>query len=151
MRRLVMAILPSKWFYANHLTASARRLLLRVAIGSVALLVFTFAIGLLDKANWSEVLAGAGFAWSTALLVWATNSYRKGQDDTRQDLRRVAELDLLHHRLNQAAPHLDIPVLDLSSEIEVALRARMERLAHFAGLDEFRGEATEEGYAFWSR
>ena len=123
-------------------------------VGLLAAGVFAVAVGLLDRSNWSEVLSGAGFAWSVSVVIWAVASFNQGRDETQTDLRRVAEIDLLHHRLNQAAPALGIPRLDLEAEIEFVLGARMERLAHYAGLDEFRPQdppPTAEAYDFWAR
>lgn len=145
-----MLILPDRFFYANRLTTSARRLLLRLGVGLAGAVVLGAAVGLLDRGNWMDVLAGAGFAWSVSLVIWAVASYRRGRDETQIDLRRVAEIDLLHHRLNQAAPKLGIPRLDLEAQIEDVLAARMERLAHYAGLDEFRVNPSSSGYDFWA-
>lgn len=150
MRQLLVLLLPGHLFYTDRLTRSARRLLLRLGVGIGAAGLFAIAAGLLTRDNWGEVLAGAGFAWSLAISVWAVGSYLRGQGEVRAELRHLAELDLLHHRLNQAAPSLAIPLLNLDAEIEEVLEARMERLAHYGGLDEFRGSPTTSGYEYWA-
>ncbi len=148
---LGVRLLPRDAIYADYLTTSGRRLVARLCVGIVGLVGFAIAVGLLSSRSWIDVLAGAVLAWSVSLLVWALSSYKRDRAATETELRRVAELDLLHHRLNTAAAKLDIPELDLSWEIDAVLAARMERLAHFAGLDEFRPEASVEGYEFWSK
>lgn len=40
--------------------------------------------------------------------------------------------------LNLMSQRLGLPTIDLNAEWEFVVRSRMERLAHFAGLDEFR-------------
>ncbi len=65
------------------------------------------AVGLLSSSRWIDVLAGALLAWSVSLLVWALSSYKGDRAATDTELRRLAELDLLHHRLNCAAANLD--------------------------------------------
>lgn len=151
MLRIAVRLLPGDAVYADHLTISGRRLVARLCIGGVGVVAFAIAIGLLSSKNWIDVLAGVLLAWSVSLLLWAVSSYKGHWEATETDLRRFAELDLLHHRLNTAAAKLDIPELDLNWEIEAVIAARMERLAHFAGLDEFRPEAAASGYEFWGK
>jgi uncharacterized membrane protein YccC len=151
MLQLGARLLPDDAIYADHLTRSGRRLVARVSVGGVGFVGFAVAIALLSSSSWIDVLAGALLAWSVSLLVWAASSYRQNREATEAELLRVAELDLLHHRLNTAAVKLDIPELDLNWEIEAVLTARMERLAHFAGLDEFRPKPSAEGYEFWAK
>ncbi len=141
--------MPARFVYADHLTTSARLLLRRLAAGVVGLLLAAGAVWLLHGASWARGLAGVLFGWATSILVWAIGSYRRTRRDTSAVLRRAAETDLLHHRLNQAAPRLGIPVLDLDAELEAVLEARIERLAHYSGLDEFRDQPPATGYGFW--
>ena len=153
-RRLSGALVrlaPAQFVYADHLTTSARRLLRRAAAGVIGLLLAAAAVWLLQGSGWTRGLAGVLFGWATSVLVWAIGSYRRTRRDTSAELRRTAETDLLHHRLNQAAPRLGIPVLDLDAELEWVLEARVERLAHYSGLDEFRGQPQANGYDFWER
>jgi len=107
------------------------------------------ASGLLSRDNWPDVIAGALFAWAVSLIAWAVNSYRDKTEDLSRELRRMAELDLLHARLNHVSAHLGLPVVDLQSEIEAVLAAREERLAHFAGVDEFRPSGSQPGAQWW--
>lgn len=146
--RLLSQILPSKFYYGDQLTLSARRLLARLCISLVGIALAAVALGLLNGDNWPDVLAGALFAWAASVIVWAVNSYRTSTDQLGRELRRTAELDLLHARLNHIANDLGLPTVDLQSEIEAILTAREERLAHFAGLDEFRPDGTI-GKADW--
>lgn len=119
-------------------------------MGVLGILVGLTALVLVNANSWREVLAGAVIAWGTAIVLWARASYRRAADAITTDLRRVAEVDLLHARLNQIAHHLGLPTLDLSCELEHVTIAREERLAHYAGLDEFRPHVHGgSGYAFW--
>lgn len=151
--RFLIWVLPNRLFYADRFTVSAKKLFTRVGIGLVGLVAGLLSTGLVDSKNWPEVLGGALLAWGVSIIVWAVSSYRRERDEIRADLRRNAELDLLHARLNQIAARVGAPMLILDYQLEAAVGARMERLAHFAGLDEFREEAhtTEDGYAFWDQ
>lgn len=148
--RVLAMLLPPTAFYADHLTLSGRRLVARLIVGSSSVVIFSVSLGLMLGKGWGDALVGALFAFSVSSIVWAVTSYNHGRADTLQEVYRTAELDLLHYRLNQAAPVLGIPVLDLNHEIELVLAARRERLAHFAGLDEFREETTPQGHSFWT-
>lgn len=149
MNRLLLYVLPSSLFYADRLTLSARRLIARSAVAAGALVLGLVAVGLFNASNWREILAGALLAWSVSLIVWAVSSYRAGREGVQTDLRRVAEFDLLHARLNHLAARLEAPTIALSGGVEDVLQAREERLAHFAGVDEFRGKVSESGSVFW--
>lgn len=149
--RLLARILPSL-VYADELTESARRLLARMGVAFVALLIGIGAVGLLATSNWRGVvgvLAGAFLAWSVSLVVWTVSSYRTKREEIQTDLRRIAEIDLLHARLNHLAARLKAPTIDISAELDAVLQAREERLAHFTGLDEFREPAPKSGHDFW--
>jgi uncharacterized membrane protein YccC len=122
---------------------------MRIAIGVSGIIVGLAAAGLLSATNWREVLAGALLAWGVSLVVWASTSYRHERGEMHGNLRDTAEFDLLHARLNQLAVRLDAPRVNLDWLIDEVLTARMERLAHFGGLDEFRGQTSKEGHAFW--
>lgn len=147
--KIVHSVLPSKFSYGDRLTSSARRLLIRLGIGLVGILSAGLTFGLLDHDNWRDVLSGALFAWATSMIAWAVNSYRTRTDEIDRELRRTAELDLLHSRLNHLAHMLDLPTIDLQGQIESVLSARQERLAHFAGLDEFRPTGHQPGAEWW--
>lgn len=153
LRQAAMYILPGAWFYADRLTYSARRMLVRLAIGIGGVGVAFAAAGLVDATNWRDVFAGALLAWGVSICVWAVASHRRERDEVRSDLRRTAEVDLLHERLNDLVRAGGGRSLDIDHELEHAIGARMERLAHFAGLDEYRAEVhrTEEGYTWWQR
>lgn len=149
--RLLAVLLPAKFFYADRLTRSARLLMTRLAVALIGLAVVAGGVGLLNGDNWADVVAGALFAWATSLVLWAVNSYRTRTEDVTRDLRHMAEVDLLHARLNHIASKMELPMLDLQAEIEGVLRAREERLAHFAGLDEFRATGEQPSADWWDR
>lgn len=153
MHRFWLMVLPDAFFYADHLTVSARRLLVRLVAALAALVFGLIGLGLVRSENWREVLGGALLAWGVSIVVWAISSYRRHIDIVTTDLRRTAEVDLLHARLNQIAKRLGAPRLILDYQLEHAIGARMERLAHFGGLDEFRlgTHTSEEGYSFWDQ
>lgn len=142
-------VLPAKFFYADRLTLSARRLMVRLGVGAAGVATAGLASGLLSPDNWPDVMSGALFAWAVSLVAWAVNSYRDKADDLSRELRRMAELDLLHARLNHVSAHLGLPVVDLQFEIEAVLAAREERLAHLAGVDEFRPPGPQPGAQWW--
>lgn len=142
--------LPKYSYSGDILFVSARRVLDRMLLSIVALALGVMGIALLDT-EWESVLSGALLAWSVSILVWSVSSYRTGRDETMQDLRRNAELDMLHGRLNLVSKHLGLPIIDLDTEWEHAIQARIERLAHFSGLDEFRLQThTGPGSEFWT-
>ncbi|MGY1642002.1 hypothetical protein ACI782_12850 [Geodermatophilus sp. SYSU D00703] len=151
-RRLLVTLLPSRFFWANdQLTHSAKRLLLRVAVCFLFSIFAIIALGLLDRNNWREVAAGALFAWSVSGLAWAINSYRTGSTEVLQSLERIAERDLIHARLNHLAAQLGAPLINLNEgDLSSAIAVRVERHAHTSGLEEFRyGLVHEAGDHFW--
>lgn len=151
--RLLRLLLPARFIYADdNLTFSARRLLARLAVAVLAVIVAALGLALLDDTSWREVLAGALLAWSVSLGVWAVASYRSGTDAVSAEVRRSAERDLLHARLNHLADRLGAPLVDIGGGgLDDTLRAREERIAHLAGLDELRPEdANARGYEFWN-
>lgn len=153
LRRFLIWVLPDQLFYADRFTVSAKRMFTRVGIGLFGVLAGLVAAGIVDRANWPEILGGALLAWGVSIIVWAVSSYRRATEEIRSELRHNAEVDLLHARLNQIAGKVGAPLLIVDYELERALDARTERLAHFSGLDEFREGAhtTPEGYEFWTQ
>lgn len=149
-------VLPDKlvagmFFADDQLTHSARQALWRGSVGLATLTGGGVGVLLLVDASWPEVLAGALLAWSVSVPVWAIGSFRRNRDVVRGDLERKAEIDLIHARLNQIAVKVGARTIDLDSELQSAVWARMERLAHINGLEEFRAEgpASPEGWAVW--
>jgi len=150
LRRFWFWFLPNGFFYADQLTVSAKRSLARVGVGLLGLLAGVGALGLLRYASWQDVLAGALLAWGVSMIAWAAATYRSARQDIHAELRRTAEIDLLHARLNHLAAQVGARSLVIDHELEHVLGARIERLAHFAGLDEFRGEyTTSAAQDFW--
>lgn len=150
-RRLVIRVTPDWFWYGDHLTVSAKRFLLRIAVAILALLLGVFAIALSGPAS-LDVVGGAMLGAAVSMAVWVVASYKGGREETKQEIRRVAELDVVHARLNQIAHSVGAPLLNLESEIQHATNARAERLAHFGGLDEYRMDfehGGEDGYVFW--
>lgn len=152
-QRLLVMLLPDRFFWADRrLTYSAKRLLLRLAAALLFFLLGALAVGLLDRTNWREVVAGALFAWSVSGVIWALASYRGGNASTAESVRRIAEYDLLHGRLNHLCDRLDAPLLNLNEgDLNGAVAVRVQRHAHMSGLEEFgdSGYETEGGRAFW--
>lgn len=147
----IVRLLPRKWTYGDRLTALTKRLLWRAALGGLGITVGLTALVLVNATNWREVLAGALLAWGTAMVAWATGTHRRERAAIETDLRRGAEVDLLHARLNHIAHHLGLPTINLA-EMDLVTVVRKERLAHWAGLDEFRPDLqdlpAEAGHAF---
>lgn len=146
-------LLPDRFFWADHrLTYSAKRLLVRLGAAMLFFLLGALAVGLLDRTNWREVLAGAFCAWSVSGVIWAVMSYRGDNANTAESVRRIAERDLLHARLNHLADPLGAPLLNLNEgDLNGAVAVRAQRHAHLSGLEEFgdAGYETEGGRNFW--
>lgn len=135
-------------------TFSDRVLIQRMAVGVVGSALGFGGLALLGQTDWREVLAGALLAWAVAVIVWAIASRHDKLESIRRELRRTAELDVIHARLNQVAARVGARPLGLQGEIEHITDFRMRRLAHFAALDEFiegsHGEhADQQAYEFW--
>ena len=143
-------LLPRGSLYGDdQLTLSAQLFLGRLLVGLASLIGGAVALWLLDDTSWRDVVAGALLAWAVSSVVWAVNSYQRKREVVEVDLRRVAEFDLLHARLNQLATRLNAPTIGLSAQVEGIILAREERLAHLSGIEEFRPDAPREGYLFW--
>ena len=135
----------------GRMRTTVSRFLTRSAVGAGGATLGLSALFLLNAEIWREVLAGSLIAWSTAIVLWAKSSHDREMDAIRSDLRRVAEVDLLHARLNQIADRLGIPTIDLDAQLEHVILDRQERLAHFAGLDKLNPDVHGgSGRAFWN-
>lgn len=137
-------------------TFSDRVFVQRLGVGVVGLGLGLAGLALLGQTEWRDVLAGALLAWAVAVIVWAFTSRHDKLEGIRRELRRTAQLDVIHARLNQISTHVGARPLGLQGEIEYVTDFRMRRLAHFAGLDEFitvsHGEhADQQAYEFWDQ
>lgn len=147
-----LKLLPTGFLQGdNYLTLSARAFLGRAAVGTLALILGLAGIWLVADTTWRDVIAGALLAWSVSAIVWAVGSYRRRRDEVRVDLRRVAEVDLLHARLNHLAHKWDLPTVAIDERIEHILRARESRIAHMNNLEEFGPLDTSDGMDFWDQ
>ena len=141
--------LPKYSYSGDILLVSARRVLDRLLLSFIALALGVTGVALLDT-EWESVLSGALLAWSVSILVWSVSSYQTGREETLQDLRRNAELDILHGRLNLVSKQLGIQVIE---EVEGEIDDETDPAggAHFAGLDEFRLQThSGPGSEFWT-
>jgi hypothetical protein len=88
-----------------------------------------------------------------AAIAWGVDIYRHPREGVKQELRRMAEMDVIHARLNQIATQVGAPLLGLQGQIEHVTNFREGRLAHFANLDEFTVEphGHEDGIALWDQ
>ena len=151
---MLARVVPRASLIGDHLTYTATQIVCRVVVclGAVAMLV----VGLvLLGSDARAAFAGALLAWAVAILVWTYRSFSEDQSEIRDGLRKDAEIDLLHARLNLLSQHVGLPTINLNETLDEIVRARMERLAHFGGLDEMRlfgdgWQPGEAGYAFWS-
>lgn len=148
--RFLVALLPRSFVgIDNVLTFTATRLLTRVAIACISLAAGGAAVVLLNARSWRDVLAGAFLAWSVSGFVWAVGSYHAGQQEVRSNLRRTAEIELLHARLNHIAAKVGAPLLNLNDDSRNDTVAfRIERHAHLSRLEELGGSYDSEG-RFW--
>lgn len=146
-------LLPDRFFWADYrLTYSAKRLIVRVGAALLFFLLGALAAGLLNRTNWHEVLAGALFAWSVSGVIWAVASYSTGNVNVSESVRRIAEYDLLHARMNHLSDRLGAPLLNLNEgDLNGAVAVRVQRHAHLSGLEEFGDDIneTEGGRTFW--
>lgn len=136
------------------MSVTARRALEQASLGAFAIAVGAAGVALVGT-EWRGVLAGALIAWGASAAIWSMQTFRAGQRELVDELRRSAERDVLHARLNVLGNRLGIHPIDLNSEWDAIVRARMERLAHFSGLDEFRvfGDdwmSPEDTHHFWT-
>ena len=154
LHRALARLFPRASLTGDFLTYTATQIVWRVALGLVAVAMLVVGLVLLGS-DARAAFAGALLAWAVAILVWTYRSFGEDLSGIRDGLRKDAEFDLLHARLNLLSHHLGIPAVNLNEVLDEIVRARMERLAHFGGLDEMRlfGDAWqpgEAGYAFWS-
>ncbi len=151
IQQILWRLVPARFVTAYGITLSGQRFVWRAVVGLSGLAIGGLGIALALPGNWPDVIAGALIGLGTSLLVWAVSSYRSTSDQTRQALRETAEVDLLHARLNQIARRVGAPTLELDWEFEHAIQARIERLAHYSGLEEFRAETHGvEDDNFWT-
>jgi hypothetical protein len=131
-------VLPKGFVYSDELTVSGSKAIRRILTGAVGVGLGCVGVVLIGPDSWEEVLAGAVLAWGVSLIVWARTSYLRQRTDLGQAITDAAETDLLHARLNKIGSALGIPTLDVDSELQAVIDTRRERLAHYAGLDEYR-------------
>lgn len=143
-------LLPGQVFVGDdQLTQSARMLLRRLAFGVLIIALGFGAIFLMNRGNWEDVAAGALLAWTVSGMAWAINSYKATKGVVTADLRRYAELDVLHARLNHIAAKVGAPLVNLNeNELDAAVHTRLDRLAHLMGLEEF-GMYHDHDADFW--
>jgi hypothetical protein len=82
-------------------------------------------------------------------VLWAVNSFNRSRNEIAGDLRKDAELDLLHARLNHIATPLGAPRIGINEQLEQAIEFRKGRVAHLTGLEEFAGSEVAGGSGFW--
>jgi hypothetical protein len=121
-------------------------------VGVVGLVLGVAGFALLTSATWEEVLSGACLAWGAGVMTWAASTYRRDRADVLRELKHEAELEALHVRLNYISERVGAPLVNVDADAQAIVRVRVERLAHFAGLDEFRidGFQTDDAVTFWS-
>ena len=147
---VALRIVPKNLVYVDELTTTGRRYVRSLVLATVAFLVGAVGLSLLEDTSWREVLAGALLAWGVSLIVWARVSYQRQREDLRAELTRVTEVDLLHARLNRIDHALGLIPIDLDQKLQAVIDARMERLAHFGGVEEFRSAPFDSsGDLFW--
>jgi hypothetical protein len=85
------------------------------------------------------------------VTTWAATAFRRDREKVLRRLEHKAELEALHVRLNHISERVGAPLVNVDADTGAVTRVRVERLAHFAGLDEFRveGYKTDEAVEFW--
>lgn len=83
-------------------------------------------------------------------MTWAAAAFRNDREEVLRRLEHKAELEALHVRLNHISERVGAPLVNVDADAGAITRVRVERLAHFAGLDEFRveGYQTDEAVEF---
>lgn len=152
--RLLARSVPRASLTGDSLTYTATEVIWRSVVGVAAASAGVSGLLLLGSETRSAV-AGALVAWGVSVVVWVFRSFRTSQAEIRRSLWRSAELDLLHARINLISERLGIDTINLNEDFDQIVHARMERLAHFGGLDELRlfDDAWSPGVVgceFWS-
>lgn len=117
------------------------RLVLRSAgwfVMGVALLAIAVLVGGLDGVR--PLVAGALIAWGGGVMSWSVFSARQNRLDIRQQLRHHAEYTVLHRRLNDIAAAVDASEIEVAGPLENEIAHMEAMIAHWAGLEEYRGE-----------
>lgn len=155
LTRILVVLLPADAFmFDDELSFTGRRLLARLGFLTSAVIVMTVGLAVAARTAWGEVLAGALLGWSTSLMVWSLRSFRSERESIEDKLVAAAELDLLHARLNHLSHALGQPLININEgHLQHVVALRAERIAHFAGLEEFRGASRgqlEDGPDWWT-
>lgn len=148
--RALARVLPASFTYADELSTTGRSVVKRVVLGAVGITIGVAGLALATDGLWRDIVGGAAVAWGASLITWTVVSHQQSTAERRTELRRAAETDLILARLNQLGAAIGVPTLDLDMEFEPAVLARLERLAHYSGLDELRPVDAPLDYSFWT-
>lgn len=151
IRNFFIRVAPRLFDPDGRLTYTADQLMKRAAAGTVGLGLGVAGFTLLTSATWEEVLSGALLAWGAGVMTWAAAAFRRDREQLLRRLEHKAELDAFHVRLNHLSERVGAPLVNVDADARAITRVRLERLAHYACLDEFRveGDQTDEAVEFW--
>jgi hypothetical protein len=148
-------VLPLSYVYADELTYTGRQAVKRFVFGLVGISLGVVAVILLEPDSYREVLAGALIAWSASMMLGAHAAFKRNIESLRRDVERIANRETIHARFNRIDNALGVRTIDLDIELPHIEEARMERLAHYTHLNEFRPqmayhhEHVADAYEFW--
>lgn len=148
-------VLPRGYVYVDELTYTGRQALRRFLLGLVGVGLGVVAVLLLEPDSYREVFAGALIAWSVSTMLGAHAGFKRNVENVRRDVERIANRETIHARFNRIDNALGVRTIDLDVELPHIEEARMERLAHYTHLNEFRPPMTHahehvaNAYEFW--
>lgn len=153
--RVGSRVLPQGYVYVDELTYTGRQAVRRFVFGLVGISLGAVAVVLLEPDSYREVLAGALIAWSASTMFGAHAAFKRNIESVRRDVERIANRETIHGRLNRIDNALGVRTIDLDVELPHIEEARLERLAHYTNLNEFRPqmayhhEHVADAYEFW--
>lgn len=147
-------LLPSGYIYADELTFTGQQAARRFLVGAVGVAIGIVAVVMLKPEFFREVLAGALIGFSVSVMLGAHNAFKRNVDNARRDVERIANRETLHARFNRLDHAAGLRIVDLDIELPQVEEIRMERLAHYAHLNEFRPDLRHHNdhmgaYEFW--
>ena len=150
-KKLLVGAMPKDSFYADHLSLKGRRFVKKFAIGVVGVVVAAVGLGLSASFNAVTAIGGFLLGVSVSVVTWAYKSNSSEYADVEAEVQSMAELELLHGRLNAISAKLGLDTIELSRQLYDTLAIRKERIAHYSGLDEYRPDISEhqDGWRFW--
>lgn len=150
-RRLAAKVMPRGSFYGARLTRKGKRFLRKFAVGAIAFIIGATGLALNASINLTQAAGAFLLGLSIPIVTWAYKSNSSEYKDLDEEVGAMAELELLHGRLNAISAKLGLETIDLGTQLHDTLAVRKERIAHYAGVEEHRPELREGtlGWRYW--